>query len=69
MSSFMGIAFMDWLVKAGVLRPEEKTRRVIIDVPYDGPVKIYIEDFADSSMLTLFPPDMSEAVIVREDRG
>jgi hypothetical protein len=44
-----------WLESLGI--EAKATRRVIIDIPYDGAVPIYLEQYADESMFEIGPPD------------
>jgi len=44
----------DWLEKIGI--DPKMTRRVVIDIPCDGAVWVYIERFGDSQMFEIEPP-------------
>ncbi len=44
----------DWLEKIGI--DPKMTRRVIIDIPCDGAVWVYIEQFGDSRIFEVEPP-------------
>ena len=44
----------EWLEKIGI--DPKNTRRVVIDIPCDGPIWIYIEQFGDSAMFEVEPP-------------
>lgn len=46
-----GLKFMEALVAAGVIRHEDRVRRVVIDVPVDGPVVVYAERYGDERLL------------------
>ena len=44
----------DWLEKIGI--DPKMTRRVVIDIPANGAVWVYIERFGDSSIFEVEPP-------------
>ena len=53
----------DWLETIGI--DPKVTRRVVIDIPCNGAVVMYVERFGDSSMFEVEPPpDLITAIIV-----
>ncbi len=48
-----GNSFLKALEDAGVLKPEDKTRRVVIDATIGEPLMIYIENIGDERVLQL----------------
>ena len=47
-------AVTEWLQKIGI--DTKLARRVIIDIPCNGPIEIYIESYGDSSIFEIEPP-------------
>lgn len=64
MTAFRGAALMQWLEDNGVILAGGKYRRIIIDAPFDGICRIYVEMNADSPLLELRLPDVKAAEIV-----
>lgn len=46
-----GWQFGQALIEAGVITPEERVRRIVIDAPADGPVVLYVERYGDDRLL------------------
>jgi hypothetical protein len=46
--------FLDWIKKAGIV--PELARRVVIDIPRNGPVLIYVELYGSAELLKVEPP-------------
>lgn len=63
MAAIRGIDIADQLFKAGIL-PTSKCRRIIIDIPCNGMVKIFYETIADERLLTLDMPAMLSGAAV-----
>lgn len=40
------------------------TTHIIIDIPLEGAVKVYVEGYATTDLLTLMPPEVSPAQVV-----
>lgn len=54
MSNLMlGNDFLMALRDAGILQPDDKTKRVVIDASVDAAVKIYIENYGDERLLEI----------------
>ena len=47
-----GRAFLDVLADAGII-DRNAIKRVVIDVPFDGPVQIYVELVGDERLLNV----------------
>jgi len=58
-----GSEMVDWLKRAGILREGDSARRVIIDIPCDGLVSIWVERLDSAKMLALAPSSCRDAVI------
>ena len=53
----------DALRLAGIIRPDDHVRRVIIDISVDSAVIVYIERYGDSRLLDLVIPVLGSAEI------
>lgn len=49
----LGRKFMEALAEAGILRVEDRIRRVIIDASMDGAVLMYVERYGDDRLLSV----------------
>lgn len=49
----MGSEFHRLLERAGIFRPEDRVRRVVIDAAIDEPLILYVERFGDARMLEI----------------
>ena len=59
-------AVADWLAKIGI--DPISTRRVVIDIPCNGAVVIYIEAYGDSRMFEVEPlPELNTAIRVTSE--
>jgi hypothetical protein len=58
---------VDWLKQAGIELP--MLTGVIIDIPLEGAVTIYLTGYADEKMFQVQPPDLSGAQIVRTEKA
>lgn len=61
------LALRDWLIKIGV--DPSTSRRVVIDIPHDGAVMIYVERFGDTRMLEIEPPSKLTTAIKITQEG
>jgi hypothetical protein len=48
-------SLFDALVKAGVVREDERIRRVVIDAQVGSAVRIYVDRFGDERLLQVVP--------------
>ena len=53
--AILGQEFVDKLFELGVINTDDLITRVVIDAPYDGAVKIYVERFGDERLIDLVP--------------
>ena len=51
MSVIYGSKFAQALLDAGVIRAEDRVRRVVIDASADGPIVMYVERYGDERLL------------------
>ena len=58
----------DWLEKIGIV--PNMTSRVVIDIPANGAVRVYIEQFGDSSMFEVEPPpELTTAIKIKQEES
>lgn len=50
-----GRAFLQALLDAGVIHPDERVRRVVIDAQINSSLIVYVERFGDKRMLQVVP--------------
>jgi hypothetical protein len=58
-----GADIADWLKRAGIKVP--CLSHVIIDIPVDGAVRVYIDSYGEERLFQVKPPDLSSAEIIR----
>jgi hypothetical protein len=62
-TAFWSGEMLAWLQKAGV--DTSLSRRVVIDIGIEPPVKIYIEKYGSKEMLIVEPPPELQAATIR----
>lgn len=55
MSVIHGKKFVDALLESGIITKDERVRRVVIDVNWDGAVVMHVERYGDSRLLEVIP--------------
>lgn len=63
MAKMISHPFLQALFDAGIA--DINTKRVVIDIQYDEPVKIYLEKFGDDKLLNVFQ-SLDGVVIIKE---
>ncbi len=62
-SAILGKVLLDLLAPALDL-DGQKVRRVVLDIPYDGAVKVYVERLADTRALEIqWPVELKNSII------
>lgn len=56
----------DWLRATGITKEDDKVTDVIIHIPIDCVIKVYVTRLGDERMFTVAPPDLSGAVVIAE---
>jgi len=60
------LEFLEALVDAGILQPDDKTERVVIDAHFGAPLRIYIQNHGDERVLNVTTdPSLQIATKVR----
>lgn len=65
-ATIMGAALLDIL--APILgKDAEKLRRVVLDIPFNGPVKVYVERFGDARLTEVaWPAGLKDSLVEQE---